>query len=1635
MSRNDAGLQYGRVLHFLPGRMRIEMPGLQGAKNLSRQLERRLNTVKGVTAARANPLTGRLLIVYDNRLHSKASVAALTGGCWRETLQAASGSAEKRPEATAPEATVTGTAVMPSPRLPAGGRRTDDGWYRHRRLKAYLTAGLTGLIAWKRFVLGPSRLALSPGLFYASALLTVVSGYPLLSRCLRELTAGGPVIADPALKSAGLATAVLRESVPPLTVNLMEQAALLQEADVRKEYERQALSGVAPAAALKKTLSRRATGAGSWESTDNEPGGPGNTYLGLAVLNGITTSDWQRSLAMLMAACPGQAAMLRDMTFIAGAREASAAGIYLDRPETLQKLATVDTVLFNETGALFTPSRVGDIIPLDGADPDGVLFTAAVLTTEANHPLAGVLMPEDRDGLKPYRAGIIMRQQNGVRGWVNGIPATVGNAAFTGPAARDVRARLLVRQLVHLRQTPLYVTRNGRLTGIIGIVSTMRENARELIHLLRIQGVTMTGIISSEEPGVLQPLAERLGVWEFSAAGLSTAEKVRLINNLQHQKRVVAVICTGARGAACLSAADVGIKLNRAGFNGRAEVLIPEISPGKLKLLFQLSRQYSFKAEQKQSLYRGATGLGLFLAACRRLNAPAAALYNSAATLLLGLSALSPARRRSHSNRPDRNAKAKSDARPAVDRGTENSPPVPAGHGKMLKTGNENGTNLPGKLSCNNGWPALSVNETFLKLGSDPHRGLTGEEAQKRLSLCGPNRLAESRPPGIWRRVYNQLNNFMVQALLGSTVICFFLGETGDALAILSIVAMNALLGLLQEQKAENALAALKKMTAPTARVLRNSRRLAVPAAGLVPGDVIFLEQGDIVPADVRLCTAHCLEVEESSLTGESCPVGKKTAALKNHDLVHECLNMAFMGTTVTRGRGTGIVVATGMNTEMGNIAGLLIEKNNGGTPLQQKLEVIGKTVLKACLAVSGVVVVAGILRGHPPFSMFLTGVSLAVAAIPEGLPATVTVALAAGVWRLAREHAVVRNLPGVETLGCASVICTDKTGTLTKNELTVQYIYCPQNLWQVSGAGYAPEGEIWEAGRPDAPQTEEALKNILIAGILCSDARVVRERKPDTRWKVLGDPLEGALLVAGMKAGLLPEVLRRTFPRLSEIPFDSEQGYMAVCCAGEGGNTTLYYKGAPEKILSMCRWLPADGRTLLITEEKRREIMAMNEHLSSLSLRVLAMAARPGGKRSAPDLPAQEKDLVFLGLVGMRDPLRLEVRDAVDRCRRAGIRVVMITGDHRNTARTIGEELGILELNRTDRVITGPEIERMSESELRTVVQNASVFARVLPRHKMRLVKAFKEPGGVVAMIGDGANDAPAVKSADIGVAMGLSGTDVTRKASTIVITDDNFATLVTAIEQGRGIYDNIRKSVRYLLATNAGEVVLMFLTVVSGLPLALLPIQLLFLNLLGDGFPAIALGLDNPAPNVMEQKPRSPRDKFFDREYTHKIVSRGIAIGVSGMAGYLWGLGRGNLPLARTVTLATLTLSQLLHALDCRWDYHVNGERARNKYLTGAVSLSAALLAGAVYLPSLRTIFKTRPLGPADLSAVGLGVGLSTLLDRALTGLLNSIQPGGDKAAGGDRNTVYGILPEKKMLDGTGTGKIPALRGNLSV
>lgn len=901
-------------------------------------------------------------------------------------------------------------------------------------------------------------------------------------------------------------------------------------------------------------------------------------------------------------------------------------------------------------------------------------------------------------------------------------------------------------------------------------------------------------------------------------------------------------------------------------------------------------------------------------------------------------------------------------------------------------------------------WHALTQQEVVGYLKSDAVKGLSEKEARERAARYGPNELARVSKAPAWQLFFKQFRDFMVLVLLAATAVSCFLGEYADAVTIMIIVLLNAILGFIQEYRAERSIEALKRLAAPEARVVRSGRERKIPAAELVPGDIVILEEGDRVPADLRLLKAVNLEIEESALTGESAPVKKQETAMPEGDItLGDIRNMAYLGTVVTRGRGRGIAVNTGMATEMGRIAGMIQEAGQEETPLQRRLAQLGKVLVSFCLFICALVVAVGIIRGEEAYQMFLAGVSLAVAAIPEGLPAIVTVALAIGVQRMIRRNAIIRKLPAVETLGCATVICSDKTGTLTQNEMTVREVVLGEDKLIVTGEGCDPKGEF--IGRGDRQGRQFIL--LMKAAALCNNAVLERggvsitglfrdlvRKQPNREWSIMGDPTEGALLVMAAKAGFWREKLEKKEPRVAELPFDSERKRMTVVCRQPSGALAAYVKGAPDVILDLCTHVFKGGRVVPLSYRDREEILRQNSELAGKALRVLAFACRelPGNTEDFSK-KAVEQQLVFLGMAGMIDPPRPAAVKAVQTCRRAGIKVVMITGDHQLTACAVGRELGIL--SRGERILTGRELDRMSPEQLRKEAGRVSVYARVSPKHKLQIVRALKQAGHVVAMTGDGVNDAPAVKESDIGISMGINGTDVTKEASAMVLADDDFSSIVAAVEEGRGIYDNIRKFIRYLLSCNVGEVLTMFLAVLTGLPLPLTPIQILWMNLATDCLPAMALGVDPYDRDIMMRPPRHPRESVFSHGLAWRIAFSGAAIGLGTLLVFWIGLSMGDVALARTMAFNAIVFFQLFYVFTCRSEFHTILEVGlfSNPYLVWAVLISAVFQLAVNCVPFLQPVFNTVPLNGlqwAVILAVSatpavLGTAFRHLVDRA--------------------------------------------------
>ncbi|RDW17894.1 calcium-translocating P-type ATPase, SERCA-type [Oceanobacillus chungangensis] len=876
-------------------------------------------------------------------------------------------------------------------------------------------------------------------------------------------------------------------------------------------------------------------------------------------------------------------------------------------------------------------------------------------------------------------------------------------------------------------------------------------------------------------------------------------------------------------------------------------------------------------------------------------------------------------------------------------------------------------------------WYQLDVDRIEEKLVVSSNRGLTEKQVGERQKQYGYNVLDEQKHTSKWLVFLKQFQDFMVIVLLAATLIAGLLGEFVDAIAIMLIVLVNGFIGYFQEQKAEKSLEKLKELSAPIAHVLRDNKWERVTSREIVVGDIVKVDSGDRIPADIRIIKSTSMETEESALTGESLPVMKHATAIVKENLdAQDQVNMGFMGTLVTRGSGVGIVVGTGMNTVMGQIASLMVNTKKAITPLERKLAELGKILIVVALLLTALVVVLGVLQGNPMYEMFLAGVSLAVAAIPEGLPAIVTVALSLGVQRMIKKKAIVRKLSAVETLGCASVICSDKTGTMTENQMTVKEIYLNGKHLYVTGDGYDIRGDFF-INKTKVEQDYPNLGSMLFYGMLCNNA-ILQTKKG--KYSIDGDPTDGALLVAARKLGFT-DADKSKYQIIKELPFDSDRKRMSVIVEDENQMRFLITKGAPDVLLPRSTfWLDGNNKALIKAVDRTKIDTAINL-MANKALRTIAIGIRSLSKNESLDATFLEKDLTFIGLYGMIDPPRKEVKSAIEECRQAGIKTVMITGDHVNTARAIAKNLNLLPENGL--VLEGYQLNQMSLADLEEVIEDTYVFARVTPEHKLKIVKAFQDKGHIVAMTGDGVNDAPAIKASDIGISMGISGTDVTKEASSLVLMDDNFATIKEAIHEGRNIYENIRKFIRYLLASNVGEILVMLFAMLLALPLPLVPVQILWVNLVTDGLPAMALGLDKPENDVMKRTPRNPKEGIFARGLGYKIISRGILIGLVTLIAFMlsYQYNPDNLIYAQTVAFTTLVMAQLIHVFDCRSDHSVFSRNPfENIYLVLAVISSLLLLLVVIYWPPMQPVFHTTALSLRDWMFVGAISAIPTVL-----------------------------------------------------
>jgi Ca2+-transporting ATPase len=1580
--------------HQLPGRIRIEVPGLKHNPKLSAQITDHLQGRAGVTRCTANPLTGRVLVEFSERQILFADIILAIDSLLNETvlrvtakpefpLDTATGRPMLSPGRPLLNLALCGAAFAAlflgcktGPSSASQAIQTSAAAvtvataypFFSRGLRRFLESNrlnydlLTGVLVFSLLVMQRNVLGLAISSLVNTIALIRESSQRFAHRRIKEMSAllpqtarlacDGTVKAVPVwqLQSGDIFVVCTGEINPADGLIVSGQAVVDDNRITGSPYPRVRLAGeevLAGSLIAEGTilLQVRHVGADTFLARITREAlasfnigfaESGNERLLsftvlLAAVSYYFSGNLNRGIAILLAAAPTVLDLAMPVSYLPFLRQAMEEGIYFRNEEVMAAFAAVDTAVFDKTGTLTVPqSEIGEIVLFDPQyTKEELLQIAALAEAGVHHPVASAIRKEAaqvKAGPAPLAKDVLYSPGLGVQANVRGQRVLIGNSRLMEQEHLELaHTSGRARRLAHLGLIPVYVAVDGQIRGIIGIRDVVKEESYEAINQLRLAGIRDFALISGDRKENTAQLADNLEM-DTALGNLLPQEKERFIQQLKTERqRKVAMIGDGVNDAVAMTASDVGVALGCAAAPSVAcsgGIIIPSEDPRKVAQALRFSRRARELSRQNTALATGLAVVGLSLGTAGILTPLTAGLFANAGVMAVCANTVAYTLRHRY----------KADGMNSV---------------KVKRTAGTV-TNAPSVVPD---WHAFREQQVLDMLRTSVS-GLSSAERVVRLSGYGRNTLQLKRQTSLWELFLEPFRDFMVQVLLGAGVASALVGEFADALIIGGIIMLEASLGVIQGYRAERSLQALRELSAPSAVVVADGHCKTVQAEELVPGDIIILEAGDQVPADARLLEVTDFEVEEASLTGEAEPVRKDPQMLSAPGSIPaDRLSMVFMGTSVVKGRAKAVIVGTGMNTQMGQVAKMLQETENELTPLQIQLNTMGKKVTAGCLAACVLVVAIGLLRGRPLLEMVRTGVSLAVGAIPEGLPAVVTIAMAFGVHRMVKKNIVVRKLSAVETLGCTTVICTDKTGTLTKNEMTVTDILGYSRHWHVSGEGYHPEGQLYCLDNVVDAEQDEELRKILSVATLCNNADY------DGNALIQGDPTEAALLVAAVKAGFPWQETREKFCREKEFSFDSARRIMSVICRDTTGTATLYTKGAPGSVLERCTFIFSKRKIIKLTDSEREVIQSVATGLASRALRVLAVAYRPVSEEEmAADVV--ENKLIFAGLIGMADPVKAGVQEAVAKCRKAGVKVLMITGDHPATAVAVARQLSILHKGG---ILTGSEIETMNEEDLGKCLEETEICARTTPAQKLRLVRALKRNGHIVAMTGDGINDAPAVKEANVGIAMGLSGTEVTKGASSLVLTDDNFATIVEALEEGRAVGDNIRSTVRYLLPGNLGEMMAILCSSLTGSALPLIPSQILFVNLITESIPAMALGAKPPETGVLEQSPRKPDSSIVSNGLQNRILVRGILTGLTTFG--VFKLAGSNLTRARTMAFANLVTSQGFNLLNCQ-----NGNREKNPYLLPTTGASLALTLATLYVPFIRPLFQTVPLGIKD-------------------------------------------------------------------
>ncbi|MCZ8515642.1 HAD-IC family P-type ATPase [Paenibacillus filicis] len=1571
-----------RFIRMLPGRIRMEFYGLLHNPEAESRLKQALAALPGVTNAEPSSRTGRLLLLYDEKRIAPAEllrqIEALERGLAaepepvmnEETVSggklpeepAAPESPAARMEAAAASETRSGPGPVASKGLPAGD------WNRpftHRGLSASASSGrasppavplplalaMGGLVVLggKQLLFGKSALARSPVPFYLSGLISVLTGYPFLRRGLHRFTENKKLNSDLLLGAGALGLALVRENLVVLGA-----ISLLQYVNWRQSRLGLPSGGEEP---LPANISAYSEKAGRW---------------GIAAALGtwLFSRDPVRGIAVLLAANPRPATIPGRCAWAQAELRSKESLPALPGQLPLAGLARTDTLLLEDSALLFRHHDAAEptCVTHDG-DPDKVLCTAAALLEKTIHPWREDIWAQAKRTCRTVRTAFHVEvQEDGVSGRIHHTVYSLGNLAYCRSRGIPFESYYVEAKRMENQGYEVIYAAEETAAGksCIGLVCRPRPALPDSQWLIEARRQGMRTLLLNDSMNAGPEAAARLGIgtdW----LKLGPQEQLERIA-VRHQEGSHALLVTGTPASA------EGALLAEAG--------IPNVPFERLDNVLEArtrAKRIEATVDQHFRVTRWWNLFGSAFAAAGAISAPLANLAGDALSLLF----LSRSQRQAEAAFPILSQPASLAAQEVA----------AALEAEVIAGNGASGGAIP--------WHGLPWESIADRFEADHRNGLTARQIDKLRVSFGYNELERKRSRPWLVSYLGQFKEFTTLILLGTSVLALFTGGLFDGLAMGTVLLANAAIGTIQERKAEQVVESLNHFQPPDCRVIRDGEELTLPANELVPGDIVSLEPGDRVPADIRLMRAWNLEVNEAALTGESMPVTKQESSLEIDCPLPERSNMLYMGTDVSRGKAIGVVVQTGMNTEIGHLMSLLKTESQPATPLQEKVTSISKMFIKWALAAGALVFAAGLIRGVPITQMITTSVTLAASAIPEGLPVTITIALSAGIFRMAKKNALMRKLSALETLGRTTIICTDKTGTLTKNEMTVKEIASVQGTWRVTGNGYDPEGGIYDAHSgsgqeetagplrvvppQDAPAQPELHRMLQIA-YLCNNSKL--EQRGGV-WSIQGDPTEGALLTLAAKGGYKADTMSQ-WHRGAEIPFDSGTGKMSVVCrdAGSGSECFIFSKGAVESILRHSSHYQQDGQLLLLTDAVKAKIAEQTERMASGALRVLGCAYRPLREdEHEQEQGLDERNMIYVGMAGMIDPPKSDVETSIREAYALGVKPVMITGDHPITAIAIARELGIDDGTR--RVVSGHELESMSDAELESIIEDISIFARMNPEHKLRIVGAFQRKGHIVAMTGDGVNDTPAIKQADVGIAMGRTGTEVSKGTADMILKEDHFGSIVDGVKEGRTIIGNIRKALGCLLTGNLAEILVTSAAVIAGLPIPLVPIQILLMNLLTDALPAMVLAV-SPGSKTKQTK----RIDIVDKPLYKKVVVRGVLLGIGSLGLFALSLAMGEpVHVAQSIAFATLVAGQLVQTFSWRQEGTEETFRdwSKDRFLLGALGFSGLALLSTLYIPPVARLFHTAPLALRHWGPILLVAASVTFVSKPLLGLLS--------------------------------------------